>query len=739
MSNFIRIISDNENNLKNISIDIPKQKITVFTGVSGSGKSSLVFDTLANESQRLLNETYPTFVRQFMPKYERPNVERVENLPASIVIDQKQLGGNARSTLATITDIAPILRNLFAKVGQPHIGSVDYFSFNMPAGMCSDCQGIGRKLTLKLDKMIDPEKSLNEGAIIFKAYQKIMETFIKKDIFDADKKVKDYSKEELERLYYGRDVGKVDVGGFNLTYEGLVDRFNRSFLENASEMTEKKQKVIDEMCEDILCSSCQGKRLSKEALSVKIGDYNIHDLMSLQLKELSEILSELPLKDKKSLNSLISQIDHLVELGLGYLTLNRETSTLSGGESQRVKLVKHLNNPLTDMLYIFDEPSTGLHPRDVVRMNTIFSKLCDKGNTVLIIEHDPDVIKIADWIVELGPAAGKHGGEIVFTGSYEELLTSDCLTGRYLAAQTKAKEDPRSAKNFLEGIESSTHNLKAQTLKIPEKTLTVVTGVAGSGKSTLIETSFRVNFPDAVYVDQVGVTGNSRSNSATFIGIMDGIRKLFAKENGQKVNLFSYNSAGACESCKGKGYLESSLAFMETVHQICEDCGGKRYKPEVLNYLYNGCNIVDVLDLTVEEAVDFFSKVAAIHKSLKALNEVGLGYITLGQSTSTLSGGEKQRLKLATEFYKKGSIYILDEPSTGLHLSDIERLLGIMNHFVDNGNTLIVIEHQLDIIRQADWIIDVGPDGGDEGGEIIFEGLVKNLKENKASITGKYI
>lgn len=739
MTNFIRVVGDNENNLKDVTVDIPKHKITIFTGVSGSGKSSLIFDTLANESQRLLNETYPSFVRQFMPKYERPKVEAIENLPASIVIDQKQLGGNARSTLATITDIAPIMRTLFARAGKPHIGAVDHFSFNMPAGMCQECQGIGRKLTLRLEKMIDPNLSLNDGAVLFKPYQKLEEVYVGAGVLDGDKKIKDYSEDELERLYYGRDVGKVPNGNFKITYVGLIDRFNRGFLENAYEMTEKKQKTIDEMTINALCPTCQGKRLSEEALSVKIGDFNIFDLMEMQLNELPEVLLDLPLDDTNSISILVEQINHLVELGLGYLTLNRETSTLSGGESQRVKIGKHLNNSLTDMLYIFDEPSIGLHPRDVASLNNIFIKLRDKGNTVLIIEHDPDVIKIADWVIELGPKAGIHGGEIMFMGTYEDLLLSDTLTGKYLSKKTKLNDNPRPVNNFLEGVESSDHNLKNQKLRIPENTLTVLTGVSGSGKSTLIDSSFRVKYPNAVFVDQSGVNGNSRSNSATFIGIMEPIRKLFSKETGQKVNLFSYNSAGACEFCGGKGYTESSLAFMETVHETCEVCGGKRYKLEVLDYRYKGRNIVDVLDLTIEEATEFFYEVPMIRKAIKALNELGLGYISLGQATSTLSGGEKQRLKLATEFYQKGSIYILDEPSTGLHLSDIERLIKIINHFVYNGNTVIVIEHQSDIIKQGDWIIDVGPDGGDAGGRIVFEGTVGDLKNCKFSTTAKYL
>lgn len=733
MSDTIRVIADKVNNLKNVSLEIPKKKITVFTGVSGSGKSSLVFDTLADESQRLLNETLPAFVRQFLPKYEWPDVERIENLPASIVIDQKTLGGNARSTLATITDIAPVIRQLFAGGGSPQLG-VDHFSFNLPAGMCPECQGIGKKLELKMELFVDKERSLNNGAILFKPYQKIVKMYVDNGLFDGEKLLKNYTEEELERLYHGKEVGKIKMGEYNLTYEGIVDKFNRGFLQKEGELSAGAQKTLATYTHEAFCPLCKGKRLNQETLAVRWSGYGFADLMSMELTDLSDVLT--PLEGTEHLKQ---QIDHLIELGLGYLSLDRETMTLSGGESQRVKLVKHLNNALSDMLYIFDEPSVGLHPRDVARINSIFTKLRDKGNTVLIIEHDPDVIKIADWVIEVGPGAGVHGGEIMFEGSYEQLLQSDCLTGKYLSKMTTISDKPSQPVHFYHGNISSVNNLKNEHLDIPQGILTVLTGVAGSGKSTLVEYSLRATYPEAIMVTQASLAANSRSNPATFIGIMDNIRKVFAKVNEVKPSLFSYNSEGACPACEGRGYIESNLAFMETVKQTCELCQGKRYKTEALAFTYQGKDITEVLDLTVEEALDFFKSAPAIKKKIKAMHEVGLGYLTLGQPTSTLSGGERQRLKLANEFYQKGNLFILDEPSTGLHLSDISRLMKLMNHFVEQGNTLVVIEHQLDIIRQADWIIDIGPEGGSAGGEVIYAGPPAGLRNCSASLTAQYI
>ncbi|MFK4944645.1 MULTISPECIES: excinuclease ABC subunit UvrA [Lactococcus] len=733
MPDTIRVIADKVNNLKNVSLEIPKKKITVFTGVSGSGKSSLVFDTLADESQRLLNETLPAFVRQFLPKYERPDVERIENLPASIVIDQKTLGGNARSTLATITDIAPVIRQLFAGGGSPQLGA-DHFSFNLLAGMCPECQGIGKKLELKMELFIDKERSLNNGAVLFKPYQKIIKMYVENGLFDGEKLLKDYTEEELDRLYHGKEVGKIKMGEYNLTYEGIVDKFNRGFLQKEGDLSAGAQKTLATYTHEALCPVCQGKRLNQETLAVRWFGHSFADLMSIELTELSDVLAP-----HEGTEHLKQQIDHLIDLGLGYLSLDRETTTLSGGESQRVKLVKHLNNALSDMLYIFDEPSVGLHPRDVARINSIFTKLRDKGNTVLIIEHDPDVIKIADWVIEVGPGAGVHGGEIMFEGSYEQLLQSDCLTGKYLSKMTTINKKPRHPVHFYQGEISNANNLKNEHLDIPQGLLTVLTGVAGSGKSTLVEHSLRSTYPEAIMVTQASLAANSRSNPATFIGIMDNIRKAFAKVNEVKPSLFSYNSEGACPACEGRGYIESNLAFMETVKQTCEVCQGKRYKMEALAFKYQGKDITEVLDLTIEEALDFFKSAPAIKKKIKAMNEVGLGYLTLGQPTSTLSGGERQRLKLANEFYQKGNLFILDEPSTGLHLSDISRLMKIMKHFVDQGNTLVVIEHQLDIIRQADWIIDIGPEGGSAGGQVIYAGPPAGLRNCSASLTAQYI
>ncbi|GAK31305.1 thiamine ABC transporter permease [Weissella oryzae SG25] len=739
MTEYIEIIDDRENNLKNISLRIPKKQITVFTGVSGSGKSSLVFDTLANESQRLLGETLPSFVRQFLPKYARPAVEAIRNLPASIVVDQKPLGGNVRSTLATVTDIAPVIRNMYAKLGQPKIGGVDYFSFNTAAGMCPVCQGIGRKTAVNLTKFIDESKSLNEGAVQFPPYKRV-DVYTASGLFDNDKPIKDYTARERSQLLDGdATIGKVKMGSFNATYEGFLEKFNRNYLQREGEIPERTQKLISEYTHEERCDSCQGQRFAPKTLAVKVAGYNIAEMLAMQLTDLVTVLDQLAKADKAGIEILQEQVNHLIDLGLGYLTLDRATASLSGGESQRVKLVKYLSNALTDMLYIFDEPSVGLHPDDISRINAIFLKLRDKGNTVIIIEHDPDVIKLADWVIELGPQAGVHGGQVMFEGTYAELLKSDTLTGQYLAQGKKYKDQPRPAKDFLIGLASSVHNLQAQQLKVPVGLLTVLTGVAGSGKSTLLASSFQAAYPELVYVDQNSLASNTRSNPATFIGIMDNIRKLLAKANDQPVGMFSYNSEGACEACGGRGYIESNLAFMETVKTTCEVCGGKRYKQVVLQYKFQEKNIVEILDLTVEEALEFFKKTAAIKKKIQAMNELGLGYLSLGQSTASLSGGEKQRLKLAAEFYQEGSIYVLDEPSTGLHLADIQNLLRIINHFVDNGNTVVVIEHQLDIIRQADWVIDLGPGAGTKGGKVVFAGPVKELLGNQNSVTAQYI
>ncbi|MFD2308202.1 ATP-binding cassette domain-containing protein [Enterococcus termitis] len=740
MTEYVTINGARENNLKNVSVKIPKRKITVFTGVSGSGKSSIVFETIANESQRQLNETFSAFIQNFLPKYQQPDVDSIENLSTSVVINQKRLGGNSRSTLGTITDINPLLRVLFSRFGQPSIGTANYFSFNDQAGMCLECQGIGKTVRIDEEKFLDRSQSLNSGAIQFSAFKNTewyMKGYLDSGLFDNDKKIEDYTEQELETLLYGKDF-KVKIDGVNLSYEGLFTKFNRLYLQKEGEISPRTQKLINEYTQEACCPTCDGKRLSQASLAVKVGDYSIADFTSMELGTMLEVLDTLDVPNAQPIiKNLKEKISHLVEIGLGYLSLERETTTLSGGESQRVKMVKHLNNSLVDLIYIFDEPSIGLHPRDVHRLNELLFKLRDKGNTVIVIEHDPDVIKIADHVIEVGPQAGKHGGNIMFEGTYQELLASDTLTGNFLNNQTVLKSEVRPAKEFYQGRSSTMHNLKNSTLRIPKKTLTMITGVAGSGKSTLVKDSFLAEYPEAIVIDQAAAQTNSRSNPATYIGIMDNIRKLFGKANDVSPSLFSYNSKGGCENCKGQGFIETNLAFMEAIKSECDVCHGKRYKQEVLAYQFQGKNITEVLALTVEDALDFFQE-SAILKKINAMDQVGLSYLTLGQPMNTLSGGECQRMKLASEFYKKGSIYVLDEPSTGLHLSDIEHLLQIMNHLVDQGNTVVVIEHHVDLIKQGDWIVDIGPDGGNQGGEIVFEGEPGAIKDSR-SITGKYI
>ncbi|WP_375180122.1 ATP-binding cassette domain-containing protein [Enterococcus rotai] len=740
MTEYVTINGARENNLKNVSVKIPKRKITVFTGVSGSGKSSIVFETIANESQRQLNETFSAFIQNFLPKYQHPDVDSIENLATSVVINQKRLGGNSRSTLGTITDINPLLRVLFSRFGKPSIGTANYFSFNDQAGMCPECQGIGKTVRIDEDKFLDRSQSLNSGAIQFSAFKNTewyMKGYLDSGLFDNDKKINDYTDQELETLLYGKDF-KVKIDGVNLSYEGVFTKFNRLYLQKEGEISPRTQKLINEYILEACCPTCDGKRLAQASLAVKVGGYSIADCTSMEVSKMLGVLATLDVPNAQPIiQNLTEKISHLVEIGLGYLSLDRETTTLSGGESQRVKMVKHLNNSLVDLIYIFDEPSIGLHPRDVHRLNELLFKLRDKGNTVIVIEHDPDVIKIADHVIEVGPQAGKHGGNIMFEGSYEALLESDTLTGNFLKKQTELKKKVRPAVDFYQGRLSSKHNLKETALRIPKKTLTMITGVAGSGKSTLVKESFLSEFPETIVIDQAAAQTNSRSNPATYIGIMDNIRKLFGKANDVSPSLFSYNSKGGCENCKGQGFIETNLAFMEAIKSECDICNGKRYKQKVLDYQFQGKNITEALALTVEEALAFF-KEPAILKKIQAMEQVGLSYLTLGQPMNTLSGGECQRMKLASEFYKKGSIYVLDEPSTGLHLSDIEHLTEIMNHLVDQGNTVIVIEHHVDLIKQGDWIVDIGPDGGNQGGKIVFEGKPEEIKHSH-SITGQFI
>ena len=739
----IEVRGARENNLKNISLDVPKRKITVFTGVSGSGKSSLVFDTIAAEAQRQLNETFTAFVQGFLPHYGQPDVDRIENLNAPIIIDQKRVGGGSRSTAGTYTDIAPLLRMLFSRVGQPYAGPAYTFSFNTPQGMCPECEGIGKTVQLVMDKFLDRSLSLNNGAILhpdFKVGKLLWKTYALSGLFDNDKPIADYTDEELNALLNGADMAMIDLGLGYLRYEGLVERFNRMYIKkDTAAMSDRNRAVFEQFTNAQTCPLCHGARLNQTALDCRIQGKNIAELSDLEVTQLIPFLADFtdPVAVRVAAH-LIERLQHLVDIGLGYLSLSRETATLSGGESQRVKMIRHLGNSLTEMLYILDEPSVGLHARDVARLNTLLQKLRDKGNTVLIVEHDPDVMAIADHVVDIGPKAGIHGGEVVFEGSYEDLKHADTLTGQFIKQHLPIKQQVRQPTGQISIKNANLHNLKNVSVNIPTGVLTVVTGVAGSGKSTLINDVFLEQYPDAIVIDQSRVTANSRSAPATYTGIMDDIRQAFAKANAVSASLFSFNSTGSCPNCNGLGVVYTDLAFMAGIATPCEICEGKRFKSEVLAYHLRGVNISDVLDMTVEEALLFFTE-KKIQVVLQAMNDVGLGYLRLGQPLSTVSGGEGQRLKLATELHKRGSVYVMDEPTTGLHLSDIGLLMGIIDRLVDTKNTVILIEHHLDVIRQADWIIDLGPEGGSAGGQILFEGTPHDLADAPQSITGHYL
>ncbi|MFD7525948.1 ATP-binding cassette domain-containing protein [Paenibacillus chitinolyticus] len=743
---YIVISAARENNLKNVSLRIPKRKITIFTGVSGSGKSSIVFDTIAAESTRLLNENFSMFVRTFLPRYPQPDADAIENLSMAVIVDQKRLGGGSHSTMGTITDISPILRLLFSRVGQPYVGQANMFSFNDPQGMCPECNGIGRSLNVDMSKALDKSKSLQEGAILLPGYSvdsMDWTIIVQSGPFDPDKKLSDYSEEELEQLLYGkaRKVATLFEGKtINITVEGVIEKFTNKYIkQDVKTKSERTQKTVAPYISEGLCSSCHGARLSQAALGCKINGLNIAEMSSMEVGQLIRVIREIDDSVAAPIvKSLTERLQHLVDIGLDYLTLDRETDTLSGGESQRVKMVKHLNGSLVDVTYIFDEPSIGLHPRDVHRLNELLQKLRDKGNTVLVVEHDPDVIKVADHIVDVGPHAGSRGGTIVYEGSFEGLLEADTLTGTHMKRQLRIKHDCRQPSGKLSIKDASLHNLRNVCVDIPIGVLTVVTGVAGSGKSTLINEVFLSRHPDAIVIDQSAVGVSTRSNPATYTGIMDDVRKAFAAANKVSQSLFSFNSKGACENCQGLGVVYTDLAFLDSVKLPCDVCGGRRFKEEVLAYKLNGKSIAEVLEMTVEQALDFFQLKEVVRK-LQAMSDVGLNYITLGQPLSTLSGGECQRIKLASELHKKGSIYVMDEPTTGLHMSDIGHLLEIMNRLVDAGNTVIVIEHNLDVISQADWIIDMGPDGGSKGGQVVFEGTPPQIIHAEQSITGRYL
>lgn len=732
-----------QNNLKNISLEIPKNKIVVFTGVSGSGKSSIVFDTIAAESQRQMNETYSSWARGRLPKYEKPNVSIIDNLNPSVIIDQSRLGGNARSTVGTISDMYSLLRLLFSRIGSPSIGPASYFSFNNPNGMCPNCAGIGKLLDLDMKNLIEEDKTYDEGFFKLPAFGNgnyYWKVYRKPELFRTDIPWKDLSEEEKNILLYGSRIR----GGERIDkkIEGVYNQFKRLVLmKGAEEQTDNTLKRISQFLYECECPSCKGKRLNENTLSCKINGLNIYDMCIMEFSDLKkELLKITDPRAQGILDQLIAALDRMIDIGLNYLFMNRESSTLSGGEAQRLKLVRYMGSSLCGMIYIFDEPSTGMHPRDVYRMTNLLKSLRDKGNTVLVVEHDKDIISIADEVIDIGPLAGKYGGEILFQGSYENLLLSNTITGKALSKNTVVKEQVRKPKGFLPIRGANIHNLKNINVDIPLGVLTVVTGVAGSGKSSLIRDVFAKEYSEqVVLIDQSAITATGRSTVCTFLGFFDEIRKLFAKQNNTDSSLFTFNGKGACPHCKGRGFITTELVFMESVTTTCEHCGGNRYSSEALSYEVNGKNIVQVLAMSVEEARSFFQGNRKITNVLDALIEVGLPYITLGQPLSTFSGGERQRVKLAHNIKKKGNIYILDEPTTGLHSADIEKLVNIFETIVARGNSVIVIEHNIDVMKRADYIIDIGPDGGSKGGEVVFTGTPKDMIEKANTITAEYL
>jgi len=740
---FIRIKGLKENNLKDISFEIPKNKITVFTGLSGSGKSSIVFDTIAAESQRQMNETYPSFIRSRLPKYEKPKVDSIENLSMSVIVDQTRITGNKRSTVGTITDMYSLLRLLFSRIGKPYVGPSSVFSFNDPMGMCPKCSGIGKVIMLDIESKIDENKTWNEGMADLPAFR-LGNWYYKKykesNLFPVDKKYKDFTEVEKSRLLYGSDY----KGGKQLdkNVEGIYNYlYKMSLKRDLSELTESQQERMSDLLKEVECPKCHGKKLNRMALISKINGYTITDLSKMEFISLKKVLSNIiEPKVKTIVDSLILTLNRMIDIGLQYLSMDRESSTLSGGEAQRLKLVRYMGSSLTGITYIFDEPTTGMHSRDVYRMSKLLKSLRDKGNTVLVVEHDKDIISIADNIIDVGPLQGKNGGEIVFNGTYHDLLLSDTITGKALNQNTNIKEKTRVPKEFLSLKNININNLKNVSVDIPLNIMTVVTGVAGSGKSSLIRDAFSKQYSDRVIlVDQSPITATNRSTPASYLGIFDDIRNLYGKANNVNDSLFSFNSDGACPVCNGKGYIYTELAFMEPVTTLCEACEGKRFSKKTLQYFYKEKNIVQALEMTVKEAREFFDGNKRITKSLDSLIDVGLSYMTLGQPSSTMSGGEQQRLKLAKYLDKKGNIYVLDEPTTGLHISDTENIMKLFNRIVDKGNTVIIIEHNMDVIKNADYIIDIGPDGGRFGGQVIFTGTPKEMIETSNTLTAKFL
>ncbi|MQS90268.1 ATP-binding cassette domain-containing protein [Companilactobacillus mishanensis] len=738
---YIDIQDATQNNLQHVSLKVPKYQTTVFVGLSGSGKSSLVFDTIAAASRRELNETFPSFTQQYLPKFGQPHVQDIEHLPVAIVIEQKRLGKNARSTLATYTGIYSLIRLLFSRIGKPFIGYSDSFSFNLPQGMCPDCQGLGYVDDIDETKLIDPEKSLNQGAITFVSFGPDTwrwKRYATSGLFDNDKPVKDYTDEEYDLLMNAPQQKLSHPGeGFPKTalYEGVIPRIRRSVI--GKKEAEHHREAIAEIVTRKPCPTCHGTRLKPEVLTNHINGKNIAEVTSMDLSHVLKFLNGITeTLANDVVRELSTKIQSLIDIGLGYLTLDRGTSSLSGGEAQRIKIAKYLTSALVDMVYILDEPSVGLHPHDIKLIKQALTKLKEKGNTILVVEHNPAMIDFADYVVEMGPLAGNAGGTVTFTGTYQELLDSDSLTGKWLRRKHEWGQD-RAPKDYLKLRNVSENNLKNVDVDIPLGIMTVISGVAGSGKSSLV-TALKANLKgDYIDLAQAPVGINIRSTPATYLGLLDDIRKLFSDSNNRVgTSLFSYNGRGACPRCKGKGVTITNMAFMDPVVQTCELCHGKRYSDEALKYYYKDKNIAEVLQLSVKDAVEFFSDTEKLSGKLRNLDRVGLGYLTLAQPLTTLSGGELQRLKLAVELGKKGTIYLLDEPTAGLHLKDTMLLIQLFNELVSAGNSLIIIEHNLSVIGQADWLIDVGPDAGRYGGKIQYSGIPKKSIDVLNSRTG---
>ncbi|MEG8274865.1 excinuclease ABC subunit UvrA [Streptomyces sp. AHA2] len=770
----IRVHGARENNLKDVSIEIPKRRLTVFTGVSGSGKSSLVFDTIAAESQRLINETYSAFLQGFMPNRARPEVDVLDGLTTAIAVDQQRMGGDPRSTVGTATDANAMLRILFSRLAEPHIGPPSAYSFNTASvsasggirvdrgaektktvkatfsrtgGMCTRCEGRGKVSDIDLTQLYDDSKSISEGAFTIPGWKSdnvwTVGLYAQSGFLDPDKPIRRFTKKEMQAFLYGEPT-KVKVNGVNLTYEGLIPKIQKSFLAKDKEaMQPHIRAFVERAVTFTTCPECDGTRLSEAARNSRIGEISIADACAMEIRDLAEWVRRLTEPSVAPLlTALQGTLDSFVEIGLGYLALDRPAGTLSGGEAQRVKMIRHLGSSLTDVTYVFDEPTVGLHPHDIQRMNDLLLRLRDKGNTVLVVEHKPEAIQVADHVVDLGPGAGTAGGTVCFEGTVEGLRSADTVTGRHLDDRARIKESVRKPTGALEIRGASANNLQDVDVDVPLGVLTVVTGVAGSGKSSLLHGSLPAD-AGVIAVDQSPIKGSRRSNPATYTGLLDPIRKAFAKANGVKPALFSANSEGACPTCNGAGVIYVDLGMMAGVDTPCEDCEGKRFQPSVLEYRLGGRDISEVLAMPVSEAEEFFSageaRTPAAHRILERLADVGLGYLTLGQPLTTLSGGERQRLKLATHMADKGGVYVLDEPTTGLHLADVEQLLGLLDRLVDSGKSVIVIEHHQAVMAHADWIIDLGPGAGHDGGRIVFEGTPADLVEARSTLTGQHL